>query len=138
MARFKVLPLQDCFSGEKRWWFELVNQNEKIEPFFHRNGFYFDRINKYTWVEINGEAYKYSKPSHFEYELKMSIGNNRIHNNLFQSLKTLIGYRLATKKQKEIYSIEHDMRQIYNPELRINGFKAIKRFEKFKKDHNLK
>lgn len=133
MSKIKVLPLPSCFNCSKEWWIDCLEETNKITPIFNRNGYYYDRLKKITWLEINGEAWKYGSVKSFQYDLKINIGNNRIHNELYQALKTLIGYRLATNKQREIFSIEHDMRQIYR--LNVNDLYKVKRIKAFIQKH---
>ena len=69
MSRYKVLRLE-------RWMTLIHNKRfakatpklTEVSPFFNRDGYYFDRIDKKCWLEFEGKAYLHDKES-FLFEL---------------------------------------------------------------------
>ena len=141
----KVLPLDSPFTCDKEYWEECVEEKNRIKPVFNRNGYYYNRYTKTSWLEINGEAWKYyvsqydknSMREHYQYALDISIGNNRMMPEVFNAIGILMKNRAASREQKHKYYIERDMRGLR--EIYINSAKgAYARFKAFKKKLKLK
>ena len=114
--RFKVLPLTFPFDAPKEWWKDCVETKDKIEPRFNRDGLYFDRQTRESWLEIDGEAWLYGAPEYFLHELAMSDGNNRMEECVFQALKTLRNHRVfswrSEPRLEKLLQQETDKRQL--------------------------
>lgn len=121
--RYKVMSLTFPFSHEKEFWEECVKEQDKIIPVFNRNGYFFDRLTKIAWLEINGEAWKYGNWESFKFDLDINQGNNRIHPTVYVAIKTLMSQGLASKKQREIHYIEWMMRQLRSTYLNARKWK---------------
>jgi hypothetical protein len=106
--KIKVLPLSFPFNYRKEIWEDCVKEENRITPVFNRNGYYLDRISGKTWLEIDGEAWLYKTREGFEYSLKISEGNNRIHPDCMKAIKVLISHKIAPKSLREKYRIECD------------------------------
>jgi len=128
--RLKVLHLDSRYKWPKETWQHMVG--EQIPPVFHRDGFYFDRHLQRTWIEVGGEAFRYSDPEFFRLELELSDGNNRIHPKLFEAIGTVLAYGHRDPKLQKIWMIED-----YHRQLRKGRIPVHKRFYTFCRDHKL-
>lgn len=138
--KVKVLSITFPFNYEKKFWIDCLKETDKIRPVFNRNGYYYDRISKKTWLEINGEAWLYSSKEHFLYDLCTNEGNNRISSEAFDAIGLLIEQGLADKKLKKIYYTEKDTRLLLETSrsAKIAGLRARKRIGKFKQKNKNK
>lgn len=102
----KMLPLSFPFNKDVKLWQNCVKAEDKITPIMNRNGFFLNRKTGETWLEINYEAWKYQCKKGFLYILSLSPGNNRIHPDVFEAIKTLMNENIESKKQREMYSTE--------------------------------
>ena len=109
--RYKVLSLESPFDSSKEWWEGCVKEENRINPIFNRNGYYFDREKQIAWLEINGEAWLYDTKKDFQFALDHNEGNNRIHNDVFQAIGVIMSYHLADRKLINLYLIEDYMRR---------------------------
>lgn len=67
IKKLKVLPVP-------RWAQNLKDFSKcgdvQIDPIIGRNGYFYDRIGNWAWIEYNGVAYTYDE-SRFKYDLMM-------------------------------------------------------------------
>jgi hypothetical protein len=102
MKKIKVLPLDHPFKYDfldEIQWYEpdFFKRHKKIAPIFNRNGFYYDRVSKQCWMEIDGIAFEYPAGD-FIYRLKM-LNHRKLSDTEFKSLKLLIRNRVITDKK---------------------------------------
>jgi hypothetical protein len=127
-----------CFSKEH----VLLGTKGKIDPIFNRNGYYYDRIKKFSWFEFAGEAYiveDYSKLKRGEFnfflwDLEYNEGENqRLDKDAIVAIKKLIELKLASKKQIKLIELENSA---YKNSVHAKDVRY--RFLKFCKDRNIK
>lgn len=98
--RYKMLPLDLYFLYDH--YREEMNESDRIDPVFHRNGKFLDRQTKTTWVEVNGEAWLYSDYEFFLYELNHDESDDTIPveewRNILQSVWVLRRNKLLNKQ----------------------------------------
>ena len=137
--RYKMLPLTFPFLCKRRIWEECLTTEKQITPTFHRNGYYYDRHTRQTWLEIEGEAWTYREYESFKYTLLISEGNNYMSDTIMQSLEILITWHIATPQQREMYQIQRDRVSIHNAgrNARINGMQMSKRLAAYRRIHNV-
>lgn len=99
---------------------------QKIEPTFNRNGYYYDRKTKLTWIEIDGEAFKYDTEM-FLYEFKLA-NHKQLTQNERNAIKTLIKYGSCPQKLKEMYFTDSEI--IHLREISLDAQKSYIQFAK--------
>lgn len=119
MSRFKRLNVPEYFNyfmfnsivsfmGEKNL--------PEISPVFNKNGYYLDRKEQKTWVEINGFAWLYSTVENFNLSLEVNCGRNRLSNDKFLMLEGLISSRIISYKKHSdlfrMYLIQDEKRKL--------------------------
>jgi hypothetical protein len=127
-----------CFSKERA----LLGTKGKIDPIFNRNGYYYDRIKKFSWFEFNGEAYildDYSNLKRGEFNFFLwdieynEAENKRLDKDAIAPIKKLIELGLASKKQIKLIELE---KSAYKTTVHAKDVRY--RFFKFCKDRNIK
>ena len=148
-SRYKVLnPKIGCYWVEKPPIRALSKEDVllgtkgKIDPIFNRNGYYYDRIKKFSWFEFAGEAYivdDYSKLKRCEFnfflwDIEHNEGENkRLDKDAIAPIKKLIELGLASKKQIKLIELE---KSAYKNSVHAKDVRY--RFLKFCKDRNIK
>lgn len=128
MSRFKRLNVPDRFLSIVSFMKEnnipelsrLVEFRRKefteIAPVFNKNGYYLDRKEQKTWVEIDGFAWLYSTTENFYLYLEVNCGRNRLSNDKFLMLAGLISSGIINhKRHKDLYRmylIQDEKRQL--------------------------
>jgi hypothetical protein len=114
MSRFKKLSVPSRFKNLENYN-RLYGKNHELKdiaPIFNKNGFYFDRLNKSYWVEVNGRAFTVDKLD-VEFQNKFNYYDSTILNvdqvKVVYSLLACKGVnikylRMATKKVLEATS----------------------------------
>lgn len=133
--KIKKLPLEFPFDRPKTGWIswgDCVKEEDRITPIFNKNGYYLDRETNITWLEINGEAWKYQTREAFEYRLRTSEFEE-LYDDVYKALQTLSKSSLLTKKQRQILYFQQNIRTSRQVSISAKkaglGFK--KKFEKF-------
>src|SRR4051812_7547141 len=106
----KILPLSFPFTCDKAFWGNCVKEYNRIAPVFNRDGYYFDRSKNLCWIEVGGEAWKYSDRKNFEFLLNHSVGNNRIHPELYEAIGVVLSYGVNPRDLLKIYLTENMIR----------------------------
>lgn len=109
-TRIKKLSLSSPFCYSKKAWKDCVQEENKVIPLFNKNGYYWDRISGTCWLEINGEAYKYSTPELFKYEL--SLLDKGLEDKTMKAIKILMDEKLASRELRELWQLENQRRLI--------------------------
>ena len=121
--RYKVLPLPSPY----RWELDdedlddILNTGDiETNPVFFRDGWYYDRYEKVSWVETKYGCFKNKYPNMFLYEL--SIEDHRpIPSKALAAIKVLKNYNMCPKgllkllwKDEEV----RDLRSVYTGALK--------------------
>lgn len=131
--RYKMLSLPNHFTwqedeGEPFAYQELV-------PLFHRNGWFYDRYTRLSWVEYEGKGYVYLREADFKYHLKLeNAKEHRLNDNMCNAVKLLIKEHLFDYKRKQQYI---DLMQMEN-ELRYfreSNIETKKWYNQYVKDN---
>lgn len=100
----KVLPLTGMMAVDPVQYdltFEdMFNGKPRIEPVFHRNGFYYDRKTKQAWLEWYGNSVK-TTVKQFQYELAVYHASE-LNERQIAALQAVVNEGMATKQQKDI------------------------------------
>jgi hypothetical protein len=118
MSRYKILSEPKwckCVKNIKK----ILNSNyeidylEKCDRIFNRDGWYFDRKYKKSWIETDGKAY--SVPIHdFLYELEL-LNHKRLNDVELKAIEILNMYGAKN----------NEINKIYHKELTIRTNKAV-------------
>lgn len=121
----KVLPVDIMFSNIE--WFTDSRDEFLLEvsrcgyeimgPILNRDGFYYDRINKFAWHEYNGYGYTCSD-LHKKFINDLQFIEYRIlSEEEIKAIKTMLLYNLGNKQELRRYLYEHflknQIRQTY-------------------------
>lgn len=108
MARYQRLNCCCFFRNIEDLGFDLEEQLEEahfihVQPFFRKDGWYYDRQMKACWYEYNGNAYtKEGLHEQFQHELDQ-LCVRWLEPPEIQAIKTLIVYGGCPKSLLEIY-----------------------------------
>lgn len=119
-AQCKKLPLPRIFALRNHPlhgndWLDVVGA--RVEPLFHKEGYYLRRHSGLTWVEFDDMAFLYRDRAAFGYELAISEGNNRLEDHIYKALGLLICERVIHWRGPNANlwhacQIEHQMRTL--------------------------
>ena len=85
---------------------EFNNSDLKTQPIFNRDGWYYDRMTKLSWIEFNGKAKLDDNPSYFIYTLKHE-SHKRLSSKERDAIKVLMSYNRCPKELIEADRIEY-------------------------------
>lgn len=140
--RYKKLTLDFPFNNTKECWENCIKNCTKVPSVFNSNGFYFDRLNNLTWLEVNGETWLYSDRKWFNYNLEMQEreGYKVLSEDIFSKLDSLIKSGLISyKRDKELYSLWYhelcyrDNKKIYK-DYALFSYKLRKEYDRINED----
>ena len=80
---------------------ELEGYYLEIKPKFNRDGFYYNRHEGVAWIELQGRAWFYDKPSYFLYSLKM-LNHKPLTDKCVLAIKDLIRAGIKNKELNEL------------------------------------
>lgn len=129
----KCLPLDFWmeFKVLKNWDNFRTVKGKEITPVFNRNGWYYNRLNKSCWFEVNGYAFKTSI-NDFKFQLDL-LNHNYMSDTIYFAYCVLRKENLLSKKQKQELITEEFLRQRRKTNLDMLKFKKsfkIKGIEK--------
>lgn len=102
-GRFKVLKVPSFFGGSKEEFDFLTDGMglKETDYIFNRNGWYFDRQNKNSWVETDFGAWSYSSD---EFIAKLKILNHRrLSPNVRKAIETLMLNKMCPKYLRDLH-----------------------------------
>lgn len=95
----------------------------QIEPILHRDGIF--KRGKECWFEVRGQAFTYPLETfNFEYSL---LNLPSLSQQQMAALKMVVGTKMATKGQRELYY--RLMYRVENLNNRLEIYKSQKRFD---------
>lgn len=108
--RYKVLPLTAPFTVHRKYWKDCVgtDRTPSIPPRFNRNGWYYDRLTKEAWLEIDGEAWSYY-PETFLYALSL-LNHRALLPKEAEAISLLIQAKLCPKSLVDMYRTDWDIK----------------------------
>ncbi len=116
MSRFKRLNVPEHFLSIDGLVEFRRKEFTETAPVFNKNGYYLDRKEQKTWVEINGFAWLYLTTENFYLSLEVNCGRNRLSNDKFLMLAGLISSGIINyKRHKDLYRmylIQDEKRQL--------------------------
>lgn len=130
MREIKVLPLPRAFDN-LRWLYgskksalqELRSQGLiQIKPYFHHNGWYYNRITKHSWYEWNKVAFL-ADAKQFLFRLK-SEDVGLLDVKLINAIKTIISYHKEKSDLSDMLYYHYcndEIRNIYRSHCRVNN-----------------
>ena len=114
--KIKVLPLPNFFDFYKRIVDADATLTECVEnyagyaheivPIIGKHGWYYDRVNNFSWFELENRAFVYLSPESFVYELKM-LSHNPLPAKAKQAIIVLIHYNVCPNNLKELIYIDN-------------------------------
>lgn len=117
MNRYKVLPLPFPFKvkSEEEWEFfsgeEGLGGLKKIEPIFNKDGWYYDRHTKITWVECKFGCWETNDPEMFLYILKLH-NHPTLPPNVRAAIKTLISYNICSRQLIDLLRTDNELKAL--------------------------
>ena len=104
--RYKVLDLPKPYLHDSNGC--CLNSKPETSPVFNRDGWYYDRLKKISWLEIDSKAY-IERTDYFVYSLKLT-GARRLEDYVYKSIGIVLSNGFGDKGLGEIYLIEQQLR----------------------------
>lgn len=83
----------------------------EISPVLNRDGYYYNRKTRKTWIEFNHKAWNYSTVEAFESELKHI--DPEMETNVYQSLLSIVKkYRISFRNLESRFWTEYRTREL--------------------------
>jgi len=132
-----VLPLKSwmIYYIDEEWGVE-GNRFPEIQPIINRDGWYYDRRRHLEWFEYRGQAFSISKDgAQFRYELQLANAH-RLTQREREAYREVLRLGTAPKAVRtalaSLLGSDYELRVLRD--IRLEGYRAIERFETFKKD----
>ena len=83
---------------------ELEKYNTEITPKLRRNGWYYNRLEDISWIEVDGRAWLEDNPSMFKYSLDL-LNHEILSTKLKDALLTILRSSIKLKNKKELHKL---------------------------------
>lgn len=128
MSKYKKLSL---------WFTDLENEicygdlGQEISPIFYSPGFYLDRLNDTTWIELDDRAFIYGDTEGFKFKLLIAENERYLSKDCMSAILTLKREKLCPESLWNKYLIQKDRQEIKEAGRSIK--RLVYRFKKKKR-----
>jgi len=115
MREVKVLPLDFPYKYYEHEYLEsgiaeCLEYKTKIDPVFNRDGWYYDRVKKVSWLEMGGEAWQDERTGDFLYRLEL-LGHSPLSKVELKAIKTLRNRNICPKSLRKLKYTDYCWKQ---------------------------
>lgn len=129
--RYKVLPLDQIYEQEKELfpdeWESCFYRKVEIPPVFRRAGWYYDRLERVSWIELEGRAWRDDRIDDFLYRLSLN-DHQPLASVEREAIETLMKRNMCPKELRRRLWIDDQVNHLRR--IKVDMFVRVLKYEK--------